>query len=165
MQPRSIAPEQFDHGESYRIGTSRRTRCEDSVRTIVGGRRSQQFEAAGTIENPEHNQVRKAFDVGQSGLVLGKDVEYAFRCMLRPQPFRDLLGVLVGTANISDRLRREHDRSLPVITPLLKAHALGFAFQNSESQAGPGESKMHAPSPRAGGLYLDHSVVAYFRPF
>src|SRR5690349_4501893 len=62
MQPRSVAPEQFDHREPYRIGTSRRTGCEDSVRTIVGGRRSQQFEAAGTIENPEHNQVRKAFD-------------------------------------------------------------------------------------------------------
>ena len=87
MQPRSLAADQFHDSESDRVGTPRRAGGKHSVGTIVGGRGSQQFEAPGAVEHPNHNQVRKALDVGQSDFVLRQNVEYAFGFMLAPRPF------------------------------------------------------------------------------
>ena len=100
--------EEFDDGESDGIGTARRAGREDPVGAVVDGRSAEQFVIFGAIEDPENEQVRKAFDVGEAECEFRQDFEDAFGIVLGARAFGDLLGVVVWTLNVSDGLRRKH---------------------------------------------------------
>jgi hypothetical protein len=82
------------------------------VGPIIGRRRSHQTEPFGAIEGPDDEEVRKAFDVLESGFEFRPDLEEAFRFVLRTEPFRNLLSIPVGTSYLSDGLHGEHCTSL-----------------------------------------------------
>ena len=72
-KPSSIAAKQFNDRETNWIGATRGTSGKDPVGAIVDRWIADQFESVGPIENPEHDQVREAFYVGESGLKLRQD--------------------------------------------------------------------------------------------
>lgn len=108
MQGVPLAAEELDDGESNRIWTPRGTRSENAVRAIVDGRRAQQLESFGAIEDPYNEQVREALDVGEASCEFWQDFEDAFGFVFGAWTFGDLLGVVVGRLGVSDGLRGEH---------------------------------------------------------
>jgi hypothetical protein len=78
------------------------------VRTIVAGRHANQVESFRAVEDPQHIKVGEAFDVGQSGLELGEDFEIAFGVVLGTEALRDIVGLRVRAANVTDGARGEH---------------------------------------------------------
>jgi hypothetical protein len=52
--------------------------------------------------------VREAFDVGEAGFEFREDFESAFGFVLGAWTLRNLLRVLVGTSDVSNRLRGKH---------------------------------------------------------
>ena len=79
------------------------------MREPIGGRFAVKFESLGTVEKPENDEVREAFDIGQSGFEFRQNLEIALGLMLGAEPLGDLTGFGVKSAHESNRLRREHD--------------------------------------------------------
>jgi hypothetical protein len=107
VQGAAVTTQKFDDGESDRVGTTRRARREDAMRTIVGRWGAQQLEPVldiQTIKDPKHNQVRESLDVGEAEFKLRQDLKNALGIVLRAQTFWDLLPALVGAVYVSDRL-------------------------------------------------------------
>jgi hypothetical protein len=104
--------EKLDDGESNWVGTPGGTSREDAMGAIVDGRRTQQFESFGAIEDPQNDEVRETFDVGEAGFKLRQDFEDAFRVVFGVETFRDLLGGFVGSFGVTDWLRRKHRVSM-----------------------------------------------------
>ena len=69
------------------------------MRPVVNGRRADQLESFGSIEHPQNEQMRKAFNVGEAGFELRKDFENAFRVVFGAETFGDLLRILVRTSS------------------------------------------------------------------
>ena len=84
-------------------------RREDAVGAAVGGRCADQLKFSSTIEDPEHVEVRKALNVCEAEIKLGKDFNDAFGFVLRAEAARYGGCVLVGSPDETNRLRREHD--------------------------------------------------------
>src|SRR5580700_1661343 len=108
LQLATLAPQQFDDRQSNRVRTTRRPRCKNSMRPIVGWRRTQQFEPLRPVELPENGQMREALNVGKPRLKLRQDLEYAIRLVLSAKPLRNLARVLVRTTHKSNRPRCKH---------------------------------------------------------
>ena len=53
--------------------------------------------------------MREALDIGESRFELRQDFESPFCFMFGAQPFRNLFGGFVGTANVADRLKGDHE--------------------------------------------------------
>jgi hypothetical protein len=109
VQGIAIAAEEFDDGESDGIWAARRAGGEDAVRAVVDGRSAEQLIIFGAVEDPDDEQVREAFDVGEAEGELREDFEDAFGFVLGAGTFWDLLSVVVGTFYVSDGLRGKHD--------------------------------------------------------
>ena len=77
------------------------------MRTIVRGRAPHELAALRAIEDPDHKQVRKPFDIGEPHLELRPDLENAFLSVLRAEPARNMGSLLIRTPNPPDRLHRE----------------------------------------------------------
>jgi len=75
------------------------------MRTIIAGRTSEQVESFGAIEEPDDEEVREAFDVGEPGFELRQDFEHTFGLVLRSQSLGNLSGLLVGTSHTPNRPR------------------------------------------------------------
>ena len=69
----------------------------------------------GAIEDPQHEEVRKAFDVGESGGELRQDFESAFGVVLGAGAFGDLPCFLIGAFDVADGLWGEHCFSHPFL--------------------------------------------------
>src|SRR5260221_7425990 len=108
MQMRAFATEEFDDGEGDWIGTSGGAGGEDAVRAIVNGRRAEQVEPLGAVEEPQNEEMREAFDVGKAGFELREDFEDAFGIMFGVETFGNLLGAVVGSFGASDGLWGKH---------------------------------------------------------
>jgi hypothetical protein len=78
------------------------------VRAVIDGRSTEQFESFGAVEDPDNEEVREAFDVGEAVCELREDFEEAFSFVLGAWTFGDLLGVVVWTFYVSDGLGRKH---------------------------------------------------------
>ncbi len=83
MKSRAVPANQLDDRQANRVGTFWRAGCEHAVRTFVARRCADQFESLGTIKYPEHEQVRKAFDVGETGLEFFIEFENSLGFVLR----------------------------------------------------------------------------------
>jgi len=114
VELRTVAAEEFDDSEGNRVWTPGRARGEDAVGTIVGWRRAEEFVAFGAVESPDDEEMRKAFDVGEAGFVLGKDFEDALFVMLDAEAFGYGLGVRVWAANVTDGSGSEHEIAAPL---------------------------------------------------
>src|SRR5271157_298945 len=108
MQIGTITTQQFDDSETDGIRPVRRTRGEHAVRPVVRWRRARQFKATGPVELPNDEQMRKAFDVQQARLILGKNLENSLCLVLRAKAFGNFVRVVVWTADVSNRARSEH---------------------------------------------------------
>ena len=104
----AFAGDQLDHGESDRIRPERRTCREDAVRTVIAGRRSRETDSFGAVEDPDHIQVREAFDVQKARLEFRQNFERSFGLVLRAESSRNVLSTLVRASYISDGLHGEH---------------------------------------------------------
>jgi hypothetical protein len=78
----ALAAEKFDHSQANRIRALRRARGEYSVRAIIARWHANQFESFGAIKGPDHEQVRKAFDIREAKFEFRLDFENALRAML-----------------------------------------------------------------------------------
>lgn len=104
----TLAAQQLDDREPDRIRPSWRTRCEDAVGHVIDRRPTDEIESLGPIEDPQHEEVRKALYVFQSGLEHGQDIEDTFEVVFRAEPLGNGGGFRVRAPNISDGLRYEH---------------------------------------------------------
>ena len=87
-QARAVATEKFEDGQSYRSRPAWRTGGEDSVLTSVVGRwRGDKVKIHRTVECPDHEKMRKAFNIGEAGGELWQDFEHAFVFMLCAEAF------------------------------------------------------------------------------
>jgi len=91
MHPQAwtVPAEEPDDREPDGIRALRRTSREDAMGSIVGWRIRDEFRTGCTIEDPENDQVREAFDVGQPRLQLRANVEHADGIVVRSQPLGD----------------------------------------------------------------------------
>jgi hypothetical protein len=78
------------------------------VGTIVGRRLAEQFEAFRLAEFPEDVEVGEAFNIGETGLEFGKDLEGAFGLVFGAEAFGDFGFVFVGALDESDGFGGEH---------------------------------------------------------
>ncbi len=108
MQLDTVAVKQFNNSQPNRIRTPRRPRRKHSMRPIVGGRCTQQFEPERSIKLPEHDKMREPLNVSKPGLKLRQDPEHTIRLMLSAKPLRNLPGILLRTTHKSNRPRRKH---------------------------------------------------------
>ena len=109
MQLRAFAAKEFNDSQANRIRAAWGAGSENAVRTIVDGRSAEQFESLGAVELPEDDEVREAFDVSETELKLGLDVENALGLMFYAETFGDFAGGFVGTAYRANLLRGEHE--------------------------------------------------------
>src|SRR5262249_3759870 len=58
-----LTSNQLQNRQPNWIGAARRSRCENSVRTRIGWRRSYQLVSLGTIKHPNNKQVRETVNV------------------------------------------------------------------------------------------------------
>jgi hypothetical protein len=82
MKEPPLAAKKLDDRQADRVRTAWRSRREDTVRSIVKRRHPDQLESLSTIEYPEDEQVRKAFDVSETDLEFGEDLEDAVHIVL-----------------------------------------------------------------------------------
>ncbi len=108
MKVTALAPKQFDNSQSNRIRTPRRPRRKHSMRSIVRGRRTQQFEPPRPIELPDNDQMRKTLDIRKPQRKLGQNLKHAIRLVLSPKTLGDLAHVLVRTTHNPNRSRPKH---------------------------------------------------------
>src|SRR5207248_11372576 len=74
MKLDAFAATQLDDCQANRVRTSRRSGRKHTMRPIIGGRYTEQFEPMGAIELPDDDQMREALDVGESWLKIGQDL-------------------------------------------------------------------------------------------
>src|SRR5262245_60647808 len=97
--------QQFDHRQSDRIRTTRRSCCKNAVRTIVRRWRPDQFEpvlSIQAIKHPKYDQMRKALDICQAGLKRFEDFETPLDLMFGAQTLGHFLRGLVRATHVSD---------------------------------------------------------------
>ena len=76
------------------------------MRTGIGRRRPHQLVVRVPVEHPDDVEMREAFDIEQSCLELGVDLDRPLLVVLRTAPFRDLFGRGVAAADHADREKR-----------------------------------------------------------
>ena len=76
-----------------------KTPCGD----VFAGRRAEELETFRTIEDPDDEEMREAFDVREAGFELRQDFENAIRLVLRAGTFRHLHRFLERSPRESDR--------------------------------------------------------------
>src|SRR5581483_5578915 len=108
MQVNALAATQLYDCDANRIRTSRRPRRKHPMWPIVGRRRTQQFEPVGAIEFPNHDEMRKALDVGETRLKIGEDFEHAIGLVFSPKTFGNLTRVFERATHKSNRLGGKH---------------------------------------------------------
>jgi hypothetical protein len=84
------------------------------VRALVEWWAADEFEALGSIESPDDEKMRKAFDIGESEFELRENFKYALRIVFCAEAFGDGFGVSVGAANKSDGFGIEHVEAAPM---------------------------------------------------
>src|ERR1700733_1474905 len=82
-----FSAQKFHNRQPDRIRAPRRARGEYAMRLIVHRRRAHQIEALGSVENPEHKQMRESFYVFKTQFKLRQDFKDAFCIMLHTKPF------------------------------------------------------------------------------
>src|SRR5207253_5159508 len=114
-----------DGGQANRVRTSRRSGRKHTMRSIVGGRctdqfgpmqfvslsmqfGSVQFELRGAIKLPDDDEMREALDVGEPRLKLGQDLEHSIGLVFSAKSLGDFACVLVWTTHKSNRPRGKH---------------------------------------------------------
>ncbi len=102
-----LATEQLDHGQTERVGTTRRAGGEDPVLELVGRIAAEQLVVIGAVEDPDHEEVRKTLDVAQPVGELGPDLDLALRDMLGSEAARHLLSRRVWRAHDTDGMELE----------------------------------------------------------
>ena len=95
MEHTALATEQFDDRQANGIWTFSRSRGEDTMGPVVARRHREQLEAGRPVEYPQDIEVRKALDVGETGLVMGRDLQRADGIVLGSWTFGDVLGLRV----------------------------------------------------------------------
>src|SRR5262245_8423400 len=78
------------------------------MRAIVCRRNSSELVSLATVEDPNDEHVREAFDVQEAFLKLGNNFKNPLRVMLRARTFRNLNGLGVWRTNVTDRLKCKH---------------------------------------------------------
>ena len=73
VQLNTFAAKQFNGCQADRVWTQRRPRGKHSMHSVIGRRLAEQFKSMRAIELPDHDEVREAFDVSQTGLKLRQD--------------------------------------------------------------------------------------------
>jgi hypothetical protein len=131
VEPRPVAPQQLDDGEGDRVRPPRRAGGEDAVRSVVDGRHADEAVALGSVEDPEHEEVREALDVREPRLEVGPDVEDALGLVLRAGAFRDLRRVVERAPHAADRL---------------EGHAVARRHTSALSGRSRPRSRRHGPS-------------------
>ena len=104
----SVAAQEFDDGESDGIGAAGRAGGEDPVRAVVGGRGTEELVALGSVEGPDYEEVREAFNVRKARLEFGENIKDAFDVVLDAEAFRNGFGVSVRTSHMADGAGCEH---------------------------------------------------------
>ena len=79
-----------------------------AMRLLIGGHLAVQFKSLGAVEDPKDDEVREAFDIGQTQLKFRQDLELALGFVLRAQALWHLAGRGIRTAHMANRLRGEH---------------------------------------------------------
>lgn len=106
MQIAAFAPQQFNNRQTDRVRPPRRSRGKHAMFAIVKRRGTQEFEALGPIKFPKNKQMRKAFNVGETGGKFWQDLEPTLRVVLGAKTFGNFTGYFVGAANKSDWAKR-----------------------------------------------------------
>src|SRR5579859_1542542 len=81
---------------------------------VVGRRTGCQFEARGAVEDPDHEQMREALDIGESGLEFRQNIENALGIMLHAESLGNFGRLLVRTFDGSDGPERKHGWNLSI---------------------------------------------------
>lgn len=104
----AITSEELDNSQADGIRAPRRSRGENTVRTIIHRRRAEQFESFGAIKDPKDEQVREAFEVGEAEFKFGQDFEDAFGFVLGAGTFGDFFSLAVGSFGVANSDRCKH---------------------------------------------------------
>ena len=107
MQPCTVSTKKLDDGQADWVGTSRGSRREHAVRSIIARWRAQQFESLRVIEYPDDDEVRETLDISESEPEFWQYFENTFRVVFRAQSFGNLASVLVRASDIPNGLRCE----------------------------------------------------------
>ena len=99
----ALATQQLDDRERDRIRPQWRSRCEYAVQLRLSRRAAEELVTFGAVEDPDHEEMREAFDVRQSFLEFRKDLEHTVGLMLCSRPLRDLGGFLERRPYEADR--------------------------------------------------------------
>ena len=104
----AFTTDQLNNGQSYRVGTARRSSRKHAVGASIEGWLPDQFKSLRAIEFPYDDEMRKAFDIGEAGRKLWQDFEYAIGVVFDAKTFGDFAGVFVGSGYEADWARGEH---------------------------------------------------------
>src|SRR5208283_1661133 len=110
MQLDALAATQLDDCQANRVRTSRRSGRKHTMRPIVGGRCTVQFEPMGAIKLPDDDEMRETLDVGEPRLKIGQDLEHTICLVFSAKTLGNLASVLVWTNHKSNRSRGKHTR-------------------------------------------------------
>ena len=77
------------------------------MRPVVRRRSADQLKAIGTIECPNHEQMRKPLNICQALFKFGQNLKRTFCFMLRAQSFGDLRLLFVRAPHKANRLQRK----------------------------------------------------------
>ena len=81
-----------------------RTRRKHAVRTVVAWRPGRKFRTVGAVEDPNYVQVGKAFNIRESSLEFGADLEHAFSVVLGAEALWDVDSLGKGASDEADWL-------------------------------------------------------------
>ena len=112
---RAFPAEDFDYRQPDGIWAARRAGCEDPVRAVVAGRGARQSEPFGTVEVPDDEQVRKAFDIGEAWFEFRQYLEDPFCFLPGVQSLRYFFCIPVRASDVSNRLHRQHCVFVPIL--------------------------------------------------
>src|SRR2546422_8307954 len=87
------------------------------MRAVIAGRRAGQLEPCRPIEDPQDDDVREAFDVGEPCFEFRENLQRALGFVFRTEPPGNLACLLVGSPDETNGLRCEHlHESTPRLT-------------------------------------------------
>jgi hypothetical protein len=86
VQPCNVSTKKLDDGQADRVGTSRGSRREHAVRSIVAWWGAQQFESFRVVEYPDDDEVRETLNISESYAEFRQYFENAFRVVFCANP-------------------------------------------------------------------------------
>src|SRR5579883_1041778 len=110
MKPRAFTRKKLDHSQANGVRASGRSGGKDAVQAIIDGRLAQQLEAFRPVKGPDHEKMRKAFDVGESRLEFRGNLQNALGIMLDTETLGDFFGFTIWAFDKPDRPHLKHSK-------------------------------------------------------